>query len=151
LRERASIPRLSDLTWICFAISSCELKAIGFDQLKLTMSAATKWWLFSTIALLALCSVTEVHSLCTPMPSILKLRGGGWFPRIGSNNEASTEPARAESKSSSDQNTPAQQQQQETQQSVVGHAFEYALAGSMDGIRSGVGQGIGAKCYESPS
>ena len=96
-----------------------------------------------------LCSITSACTMCTPMPAYLKLRGGGWFPKLGPNNEvsASSESARpADSKGAPEQSATTQQQQQESQQSLIGHAFEYAVAGSMDGIRSGVGQGVGASC-----
>ena len=86
--------------------------------------------------------VSTASSMCTPLPAYLNLRGGGWFPKFGSHNDVVAEPPRVEAKGSTGQSAATQQQQDSP--SLIGHAFEYALAGSLDGIRSGFGQGVGA-------
>ena len=88
-------------------------------------------------------SATTVYSMCNPVPSYLKLRGGGWIPKMNPQDDKNIakDPAPPVSKDQS----AATQQQEEPPQSIIDHAFQYALAGGMDGIRSGVGQGVGAK------
>jgi hypothetical protein len=113
----------------------------------LTVMAATHciehWHMRQVLAIIVfMYYATLVSPMCTSLPaSCLKLRGGGWFGGDNQKNVA-TDPA-VDPKSIQEKSIDGQHQPQVPQQSLMGHAVEYALAGGLDGIRSGVSQGIG--------
>ncbi len=89
-------------------------------------------------------SANVVSPMCTSLPaSCLNLRGGGWFGGADAQKAVATDPP-VDPKSIQDKKEDGQAQPPVSQQSLMGHAVEYALAGGLDGIRSGISQGVGA-------
>ena len=125
---------------LAFAFLSAFLLINSTGQISVhaaSMAAGRATWLLAIF----LCSLTRnaSASVVFPVGTALRLRGGGW-PRFefrfgNIDQEDAAAPAAVEQQPAAAAPQP----------SLIHHACDYALAGGMDGIRSGVAQGFGSE------